>query len=160
MTGSIDISGVGETFDNVNAGGFAITFVGCTSTMPTWKGGGDGRGRRGGGEEETTGCRVQKGTNGWLKGSVERFFNQHKAQECGGWRGGRGKKEKMGRTQTCKKKKFFDKTDAHNQILLFASTFTSSHPALASGRVTLANRRAFCAPSPQCVPKTRLWTTL
>ena len=41
VTGSIDISGVGETFDNVNAGGFAITFVGCTTTMPKWKGGRD-----------------------------------------------------------------------------------------------------------------------
>jgi len=65
VTGSIDISGVGETFDNVNAGGFAITFVGCTSTMPTWKGGGDGRGRRGGGEEgrrrqQDAGCRRER----------------------------------------------------------------------------------------------------
>ena len=126
MTGSIDISGVGETFDNVNAGGFAITFVGCTSTMPTWKGGGDGRGRRGGGEEETTGCRVQKGTNGWLKGSVERFFNQHKAQECGGWRGGRGKKEKMGRTQTCKKKN--SSTKPMHKIKSYCSHLLSRRP--------------------------------
>ena len=39
-----------------------------------------------------------------------------------------------------------------------ASTLTSSHPADGRGRVTLARRRAFCAPSPQWVPRTSWWT--
>ena len=46
--------------------------------------------------------------------------------------------------------------ESHN--LLFALTLTSSHPALGSGSVTLARRSAFSAPSPECVPSTRLCT--